>query len=260
MKSLNHILKPDIHEKEIKAHFNDRVCFDGDTPLFDKPLVILAFTNRCGSNLFSEHLRNTRVIGGLFEATNQDKVIKRSENNDCNSYDTFFRLEAKRIIDTGRFYGIKASAAQIAMLHRWNIPAMFSGTVIFQVQRRNLVEQAVSMTIAKQTGKWSSRNQEIQQDAQFDFPEVANYLERIVQQNVAIQLLVEALELPSKIFYYEDFSRDPSPYIRDALALLGHDADITFMPEPRLKKQATALNETFKTAFQTQIWKAVSQD
>tara|TARA_B110000503_G_C6824913_1_gene280420 strand:+ start:275 stop:487 length:213 start_codon:yes stop_codon:yes gene_type:complete len=60
------------------------VRFEGDTPLFDKPLVILAFTNRCGSDLFFEYLRNTGVIGGLFEATNEDRVIRRSKNSGCS--------------------------------------------------------------------------------------------------------------------------------------------------------------------------------
>ena len=259
MRSIDYILNPDEHANKIEAHFNGRVCFDGETQVFDKPLVILAFTNRCGSNLFAEYLRNTRIVGALFEWANYDQVIERSENTDCGSYDTLFQLEAERIIDSGRFYGIKASATQIAMLYRWNIPAMFPGTVVFQVQRRNLVEQAVSMTIATQTGKWSSDYPATQTDAQFNFSEVSNYLERIVQQNLAIQLLVEALELPSKIFYYEDFIDDPLPAIREALAFLGHDTDITRLPEPRLKKQADARNETFKMAFQSQIRKAVSQ-
>ena len=260
MRSIDYILNPDEHANKIKAHFNGRVCYDADTPLFDKPMVILAFTNRCGSNLFASHLRNTRVIGGLFEATNQEEVTEENKNTDCNSYDSFFRLKAEQIIDTGRFYGIKASAQQIAMLYRWNIPAMFPGTVVFHVQRRNLVEQAVSMTIASQTGKWSSATKGTQQEAQFKFPDVAFYLERIAQQNVAIQLLVEVMELPSKTFYYEEFTGEPLPYIRDALALLGHDIEITSMPEPQIQKQANARNEAFKIAFQTQIRRAVSQD
>ena len=116
------------------------------------------------------------------------------------------------------------------------------------------------MTIASQTGKWSSATKGTQQEAQFKFPDVAFYLERIAQQNVAIQLLVEVMELPSKTFYYEEFTGEPLPYIRDALALLGHDIEITSMPEPQIQKQANARNEAFKIAFQTQIRRAVSQD
>ncbi len=42
------------------------------------------------------------------------------------------------------------------MLLRWNIPAMFNGIAIYRVVRHDIVDQAVSMAIAEQTGKWTS--------------------------------------------------------------------------------------------------------
>lgn len=249
MNFLRLIDKPQQHELNIKKHFGGKVRFNGDAPLFDTPLVVVLFTNRSGSNLFAEYLKNTGLIGGLHEATNTPRVLALSEKLKIRRYPDLFRKEAKDAIAASGHYGIKASASQLAMLYRWNIPAMFSGVVVFHTVRDSLLDQSVSMSIAKQTGKWRSDVKTDSGEAKFDFADISGFAERTVLQNLAGYALIEALEVPHNTYRYEEFTRDPAPYIQDALGLLGLEADLDSLPEPSLKKQANQKNEDMKRAY-----------
>ena len=59
MSYLKSLRTPGRHETTIKRQFGSRVRFEGTAPVFDKPLILMAFTNRCGSHLLADYLRQT---------------------------------------------------------------------------------------------------------------------------------------------------------------------------------------------------------
>ena len=50
------------HESRVRALFPDAFAFAGERPVFSKPLCILAFTNRSGSNLLADYLPYTKTV------------------------------------------------------------------------------------------------------------------------------------------------------------------------------------------------------
>lgn len=248
------------HENNIKEAFAGQVKYTGNGPVFTKPLVVILFTNRSGSNLFSEYLRNTNYIGGLKEILNSQRFKDIKYTKNFASFPDYFQSEAKPHISQDKFFGVKASSNQLAMLHRWNIPAMFSGMMVFQIVRDDLLDQSISMSIAKQTGKWSSQlTGKPESEVLFDWAEIQRLIERNSEQNVSGKLLMDALMVPSATFRYEEFVVDPKPYIEQALSLLGIEDQTLQIEEPKLKKQANELNMRFRAQFLNELANRVSQ-
>ena len=242
------VKKPSEHETKISAHFNGKVRYDG-APIFDKPFVALLFTNRCGSNLFAEYLVNTGYIGGMGEATNFPGVIRRSTKFGIDNYAGFVRHEAEAVLAKGRPFGMKVSVTQLAMLLRWNILGMFPGMVVYHVVRDDLLGQAISMSIAKQTGQWTSKQEAKPADPEFQFNTISQIVERTALNNASGRLLVESIGVPYRQFRYEEFTANPEPHIRDALGMIGIAPETLKLPEATLKKQANALNDSFRAKF-----------
>ena len=64
------------HESKIRALFPDAFAWQGPEPLFSKPLYVLAFTNRSGSNLLADYLLQTGRFRGFGEAlTAADAIV-----------------------------------------------------------------------------------------------------------------------------------------------------------------------------------------
>lgn len=255
MSIANFLNMGNVHEQKIFEHFGGRVQYGGEAPFFDKPLVVLLFTNRCGSNLFADYLVGTGRIARLTEATNFSHVIETAEVLNIDNYPDFFASEAiSATSGSDRVYGIKASAGQMAMLLRWNIPAMFSRTVIYRVVRQNIVAQAVSMSIANQTGKWTS-NMEAEGEVvtpEYSYSDIQRWVNRFTLENGAANLLSAMMDAPSKTVIYEEFRANPLPAIRAAIELLGQDASDITVSEPSISKQADDLNREFRRRFLAQ--------
>ena len=56
----NMIFKTISHEKVLRKLFGAKCAYDGRM-VFDTPLMLIAFTNRCGSNLLADYLRAARA-------------------------------------------------------------------------------------------------------------------------------------------------------------------------------------------------------
>ena len=250
MSAMKFLAQPGEHERRIAAGFDGNVRYEGATPRFDYPLVVILFTNRCGSNLFAEHMRNTGHVSGLAEMANYPPVLRQREKFELSSYPDLIAANAESHIREGKLYGIKASAEQLSMLHRWNILKMFSGMVAYQIVRGNLLDQAISMSIARQTGKWTSEQKTGKTTVPvFDFDTISKIIQWTASQNIAGRLLLEALDVPYAVFRYEEFTPDPTPHIRHALSILGIDAPDLTIPEPKLKKQANKTSAAFRQSY-----------
>lgn len=62
------------HELTICSLFPQAFAWTGSSPVFSKPLYILAFTNRSGSNSLADYLRQTGKFRGFGEGLNGDEV------------------------------------------------------------------------------------------------------------------------------------------------------------------------------------------
>ncbi len=244
------------HERRIFRQFGGRVAFDGSAPVTNRPLILVAFTNRSGSNLLCEYLRQSGKVAGGMEQLNHEVVAAQVA---AHPVDRFADHIAGLLARQGRAdqsFCLKASWDQLLMLYRWNIPAMFPQTRILHIQRHDAIAQAVSYSIALQTKRWNSIQPGNGQAPAFLPRQIGQILSDQRQANDHIALLAQILEVPRVAVSYEQIVAAPDAHLRRVLRFCGIALpDLTVRP-PALQRQADPVNADFAARFRAD-WRAM---
>lgn len=241
------IFKPRNHEIAILSHFGDASFYDG-TCVSDTPLYLLGFSNRSGSNLMAEYLASTKKFAHFREDLNSDIVIKRSENLGIDSFPGFITSCVSEMTAGGALPGFKANWAQVVMLHRFGVLKMFPSVRLINMVRKDILGQAISFSIASQTGQWVSC-QKIKREPEFIFNDVGNRLFGTLFGNWAMDTVAQAIGLDSMSVFYEDLESDPLKVISDIAGNFRVDIGSWTPSQPVLKRQRTPVNDMMKEQF-----------
>ncbi len=237
-----------IHSKAVQRLFS-APAFSGTGPVFEKPLYLLGFTNRSGSNFLAEHLSNTGLFYPFWELLNEESLVKQQEKHGFSGFPDYIAHLYETIAPKKRQFGLKASATQIAMLHHFGILSMFPETRIFHIYRNDVVEQAVSFSIAFQTKQWTSRQTVQDTEVAYDFKDIHNRMRAVLKENQRIIEITSLLNLPILGLQYEAMTENPRAHIRRLLQFAGLDPKSAKFRKPELRKQATDQNVEFYRRF-----------
>ena len=237
------------HQKHIRQHFKDATSFQGTAPIFDMPLTLVCFTNRCGSTLLAEYLRLTRNFAGLHEQLNHDVVCNTAARLGVSRFPDYVAALTENASEQAKSFGFKASWDQLLMLLRWNIPAMFTGLNIIHIEREDLVAQAVSFSIADQTKKWNSNIKGGDKEPVYDFDDILNRLNGTGFGNKMIRQICSVHDLNYSYVVYEELIADPVTTLAQLHAQLGMALTQFNLGAGKLRKQAGFLNKEFAARF-----------
>lgn len=210
------------HETEIRKALG-QVTYSGSQSL-RQGLVLLGFVNRSGSNLLGEYLRTLPGLSGFKEKLNHPTVIKACRESSFDTFEGYLRELCSQAAPGN--LGVKASGAQVEMLHKWRFLDMFESVKAVHIQREDIVSQAVSLWIARHTKQWTSRRSKLVEEEQvrYDFEALSLILENIGRQNNRLAAALSALEVPTWAISYERLLADPQGEIRAVARFLGVDA------------------------------------
>ena len=243
-----------LHQQEIEAVFDGKVAWEGTAPVLPHPLVVIAFTNRSGSNYLAELMRSTGRLAGLGEALNAETVARRCEEWGVRDFPGYFKALAERHEVP---FGVKASWDQLLMLLRCRIHEMHDGRRIVHIRRRDVLGQAISREIAWQTGKWTSLTPvETTVTPRYDADRITRQVAAIQREEALFPLIFEAFGLTVTEVAYEDLVRRPMPVLRRTMQEIGHPCP-DWRPSPtRIGKQADATNDAFRAAYREVLVRA----
>jgi len=248
MEKLQHSVggdKPSFHRSSIHDFFAGRVNFTQYEASSDKRLFVLAFTNRSGSNLLSDYLLQTDLVGGLGEYLNQETVIKKSLQNKLDTFPDYINFISSRLSTGSHAFGIKASAEQLKMLIDWNITGMFSETFIFHIRRDDIFRQAVSHWIATQTGQWTSLQPKRKVELVFNGDKIINIVNDIVASNSTIHYLCARGNINYTSVSYQEVLANPSATVSRLMNAAGLDVRDRNLGPPKLSRQSDETNDIF---------------
>lgn len=241
------------HEHEIRALFRGRVAFTGDNPLIDRPLLILAFTNRSGSNLLADYLVQTGQVAGLGEFLNHETVARQKDALAIQSAPDYLLALARRLSREGQQFGVKASAEQLDFLIRWKLPRLFTRTTVVHIHRDDILGQAVSHWIALQTGQWTSQQGRRTVAADFDINTTRTIAHNVLRSDSAIRMKCGLYCLPYVSISYEELTFDPAATITRIGQAAGIDLGGWKPTEPKIERQSTPLNDALKAQMMLNI-------
>jgi LPS sulfotransferase NodH len=236
----------------LREFFGEKALFKGRTPVFDKPLYLLAFVNRSGSNLLAEYLRMTPALRGFHEQLIHETVTTYCTRNRIEDFPTYIQTLSGPATQDGQAYGFKASWDQILMLYRFGIFAMYPEVRVIHIHRKDILGQAISYHIALQTKQWTSlQTPQNDRTCMFDGPGLSGIIGSILSGNQWIGQVATILDLPIRDVCYEDLVDRPLETVRDLAEFTGQDLARWTGAEPRIRKQASGLNESFRAQYIT---------
>ena len=115
--------------------------------------------------------------------------------------------------------------------------------------RNDLLMQAISMNIARQTDSWSSSLAELR-EPKYSYIQIKNTLERVVYAVGLCKYVQSQITSPQCTFVYEDLEQNYDQIIKEVVTMLEIPIDDTSgLSTQTIKKQRTSRNETWKQRF-----------
>lgn len=242
--------KEGIHETKIRRYF-DEFEVPAETKPLNKPICIIVFMNRSGSSLICENMRATKKFTGFGEPLNYELVIKRAqEHDDITSFPEYLNWLTRKIHKKGTMFGMKASCDQVMMLLRSGaIPRYFNDVRWVFIQRRDILSQAVSFSIAQQTQQWHSFQSGNEREARYDFKDIKKRIQTISDTYSSMQAFFSLFDIDPYHIYYEDFVADTVAGTAKLASYLEVE-DVEIDPSRlRMEKQRSGLNKEFRAQF-----------
>jgi trehalose 2-sulfotransferase len=251
---LNALRKPglehkSVHEEKLRDYFSSFELPESNVAL-ERPVCIMLFTNRSGSNAIGEYLRASHRFTGFAESFNYRRILKHSEQNKFNGFDAYLQWQVSRLERDKAIIGMKASVDQAMMLyHCGAIPHYFSNIHWLLVQRNDVLSQAISFSIAAQTNQWTAGKKSGNEQATYNFSDIKRRVEKLTDAYAQMNAFCAMLGIEPHRVIYEDFIRDPQRYTRDIAAAMNIN-EIEF-DESRLtmRVQRDDTNRRFKEQF-----------
>lgn len=241
-----------VHQREIEAMFEGRVAFDGSEPVIGGALVVIAFTNRSGSNLLAEYIRICGSVNPLHEPLNAPRVRKMRLDSQARTFPAHVSWLAGKGFCGASTYLVKASWEQILMLLRWRIDRMFTSLRIIHIERLDVLAQAVSFSIAAQTGRWTSEQPGNGASPHYDRADILKRLEFIRLGNGMIRQMCSVLEIDTIRVTYEDLLDRPVAEVQRVHDWMGVPFGTFDIGHAGLERQATERNSAFVARFRAE--------
>jgi LPS sulfotransferase NodH len=223
-----------------------------DQPPFDgQPRCwLMATTPRCGSHFLGHALWQTGSFGVPLEYLNRRNLPRwHARFRVATVTGVFHALRRCRTSPTG-WFGIKAHWSQYAPFAEHRLFGVLGGVQrVVHLVRRDRLAQAISLTLAQQTGQWIS-GARATGTAVFDHDAIARNAAAITAQNRAWRACLDGWTgSPVLRLAYEDMAADPAGSFARVAAFLDPAAAVQPQAAARTARQATGLAQDWAARF-----------
>ncbi|MFC4258491.1 Stf0 family sulfotransferase [Marinobacter lacisalsi] len=228
-----------LHEDQ----FSEQHDFPANTPI-EKTLVV-ASTPRCGSHMLGYQLYETGAFGFPLEYANHRNLRKwkqRFEEEDTRAI--FQNLKALRTSPNGVF-SMKLHYSHLDVVGGIDqVLKDFPNPHFVILTRNNHLKQAVSYSIARQTGVWFAGMQATTTDPQYDFEDIDHCLRETLRDNAAWRYVLASRGCRYIHMSFEEVRSDPHAAIQRVADFMGVEVSPDQFPaQEATEKQSNTLNK-----------------
>jgi len=242
--------------KGVEMHLYDEQFSEKyDLPRVDKAskILIIASTGRSGSHMLGHALQKSNCFGFPLEYANPSNLAEWKKRFGIDTFDKVLAEIKYRRTSSNGVFGIKIHYNQIDQFDGFkHLKEIFPDAYFVHLSRKKVLKQAVSMSIAQQTGVWISGQTPKNDNPQYSYKAIDRTLRQIIQDNASWQYILEANACN---YIQMDFD-----FVRNNLALsiqkiaefMKVDVDLESIPTEQItKKQSNKLNEEWENKFLT---------
>ncbi len=220
---------------------------DQPTPQGEVRTLLIASTPRCGSHMVGHAMMRTGQLGVPFEYCNRANMaewMRRLEQDTPEA--TLAALMARRSTANGIF-GIKCHYEHGAVLGGAdNLIAALPNVRVVHLRRADVLRQAISFAIARQTGVWIDGQVATSDTAIYDRGLIADCLEEIAVQNALWTSLFKECGIQPLEITYEDAVQDIGTVINSIArfaGVIGPDQNLCVRTQTKRQSQPGRTNE-----------------
>jgi LPS sulfotransferase NodH len=213
---------------------------------FAPRMLLLCFTNRCGSNFLAALLAATGAFNEAGEYFNASTVLEHAINLPDPS-------QLPSLLNAGSWLAAKASADQLIMLADAGIlDELAEHARYILLERRDKLAQAISRCIAAQNGRWTTRHPGHRADDQlvYDRAAIDAELARIALGNAGLYGFLAANEIAPLHLAYEDVVAAPAACIARIGSYLGMDGLTHDPARVLIARQANEVNAAWRRRYE----------
>jgi LPS sulfotransferase NodH len=243
--------------KSIKGNqmnlYEDQFSQEYDFPIVETPskILIIASTGRCGSHMLGHALHKTEAFGYPLEYANLANLNEwKKKLKTDNLQETIAELKKRRTSTNGVF-GIKIHYSHIKQFGGFEkVLECFPDAYYILLSRENVLKQAVSLSIASQTGGWISGQKRVCNDPKYDFNHIDESLRNIILDNASWRYTLAANGCNYIEMDFDNICNNLADSLESIASFVGCKIDKTKIPKEQItKKQSNQRNTEWVAQF-----------
>lgn len=168
--------------------YEEQFSEDRDYPRVDKPtkFLIIASTGRCGSHMLGHALHQTRRFGFPLEYANPSNLAEWKRRLGIDDFAGVIAEIQKRRTSPNGLFGIKIHYSHIKQFGGFDqLDSYFPNAHYILLSRKDVLRQAVSLSIASQTGVWMSGQKAVNDNPVYDGKHIDHCLRQTILENAS---------------------------------------------------------------------------
>lgn len=225
--------------------------FDTDAEVTTSNILFVLSAPRCGSNLLADLLYQNEccLLYEYFQTRKYLPILAERWNCISNG-----QLDKEAFVQSLLRFRTSKNGWLACKIHGHQLETFLKMEDLFPkvpkhfvyVCRRDLIAQAVSLSIARQTEKWTSQRQVKEKEILYNFSQISNCLETIQEEYSIGKEFLFAKDCQYQTIYYEDLVENPKNILEKLPCINSSKVLIT---EAQLQKQTTRVNEEWIERF-----------
>lgn len=233
--------------------YEDQFSANHDFPRVDMPskVLVIASTGRCGSHMLGHALYTTDSFGFPLEyaqAANLAEWKRRLGIRDFNA--VLAEIQQRRTSPNGVF-GIKIHYSHIKQFGGFReVMKCFPDAYYIRLSRKDVLRQAVSLSIARQTGVWISGQQPVNTEPKYSVPHINECLRTTILEDSSWRYLLAASGCRHIELDFDDVRNNLANSIRSIASFMGVTVPEEKIPKrPITKTQSDGINARWMAQF-----------
>lgn len=214
-------------------------------------VLVIASTGRCGSHMLGHALYKTGCFGFPLEYANAANLAewKRRLKKD-DFYGVMDEIQRRRTSPNGVF-GIKIHYPHIKQFGGLDgLMKAFPNAYYVLLSRKNILRQAVSLSIASQSGVWISGQKPVEKKPVYDFDHINRCLRETIINNASWRYALAAGGCNYIEMDFDHVRSDISGTVKGIADFMGVDVKSSRIPEEQVtKNQSESVNEEWARRF-----------
>tara|TARA_R100000005_G_scaffold87841_1_gene57286 strand:+ start:13175 stop:13993 length:819 start_codon:yes stop_codon:yes gene_type:complete len=240
--------------------YHEQFSMNHDFPLVEAPkkVLVIASTGRCGSHMLGHALHATGKFGFPLEYANPGNIAQWQERLGTNSaLETLKEIQKIRTSSNGVF-GIKIHYPHIAQFGGFrNLLEFFPGAYFVLLTRKDVLKQAVSLSIASQTGVWIAGQKSVTDSPRYSFDHIDSCLRETILNNASWRYALAASGCKHLELDFAAVRQNIAETVENIADFMNVKIETSNVPKQQLtEKQSNRINEEWTRRFVTEFKKS----